>query len=290
MYTDLERINEVALEISRERVRGASWSSEAMAKAILNEANKNTISCKDIDIITKIVTDANPLMGSLYNLSLIMQNACNQGKTLEWATNKFLSYMSWARKSIVEHAAQLFKEEINIFTMSNSSNILDVVARYKEKINKVLVGESQPGGEGAYFATQTKSLGIDVELYPDSAVSSAIEKSNVILIGADNITIDGCLFNKVGAKNVAIIAGYYGKPVISVFEPFKINPIMKCNNEIALTRSYLVEGFGQLTYRLFDELPNNLIDGILSVNGLTDVSQSSLKFLHDSFVSWFNTN
>ncbi len=284
----MEKLIEIANEVSRERVRGASWSAEAMAKAVYDLSKAKVISCKDINEISKIIVDANPAMGSLYNLSLILKKSCEAKKELYLAAEKFLNYINYSRELIVKHSHELFKEKMNIFTLSNSSNVFSVIKENKDMINKVLISESYPGSEGAIFATEIKNYGIDVELYPDASISNAIERSNVVLIGADNLTIDGCLFNKVGTKNASIIAGYYGKPVIAVFEPFKINPEMKCGQNIAITRSYLIQGYGELTYRLFDSLPNNLLDGILSVNGLIDPSSSNLSRLHESFVSWFS--
>jgi len=283
----VEKIIEIANEVSREKVRGASWSAEAMAKAVYELGKAKVVSCNDVNEIAKIIVNANPAMGSLYNLSLILKNSCNSKKDLYLAAQKFLEYINLSRNSIIRYSNKLFSENVSVFTLSNSSNVYNVIKENKNKINKVLVAESYPGGEGAIFATQIKGLGVNVELYPDASISNAIEKSNFVLIGADTITIDGCLFNKVGTKNASIIANYYGKPVIAVFEPFKINPAMRCDQDITIARSYLIQGYGELSYKLFDHLPNNLLDGILSVDGLIDPSGSNLSRLHESFLNWF---
>jgi len=284
----LENIIKIAEEVARERIRGATWSSEAMAKAIIE--NGKELSCEELESLSDTIIKVNPVMGSLYNLSLVLRKTCSSGKDLAWGAKKFIEYIQFAKKNIIDHAQQLFRgRKVTIFTISNSSNIFEIIKSYKDFINRVNVAESLPGGEGVYLAKETKRMGVEAKVFPDSATSAGVEESDIILIGADNVTIDGCVFNKVGSKNLAIIAGYYGKPMIAIFEPFKINPNTRCGEYIPFTRNYRIEGYGELQYNVFDELPSNLIDSILSINGMSNPSQSDLRILHNSFISWFSS-
>ena len=88
-------------------------------------------------------------------------------------------------------------------------------ARSKGKKIKVYATESRPVLQGARLtAYELSNDGFDVTLLPDTAVGLAIQRGliDLVIVGADRITRDGHVFNKIGTFQIATMAKNYGVP------------------------------------------------------------------------------
>ena len=283
----LENLAQAVALVSREQVKGAAWSAETLARAVIDDARSGNASCENIEEVERLIVSANPTMGSLSNLAWTLREACLHGFPIQDAAEAFLEYIRSSRAEVISHARDLVKDRpITVVTLSYSSNVLETLASLGPLLRKVYVLESLPGGEGRHAAVELRSRRIDVELLPDTAASLVIGSVDVVLIGADNVTLDGCVYNKVGSRNLAILAGYFGKPVVAAFEPYKISPEAQCGGVRILERSYVAEPWGEVTYKVFDELTRDLVDAVLSVRGLGDNTPANLSALRKSFEEW----
>ncbi len=283
----LEYLSQAVSLVSREQVRGAAWSAETLATAIIDDARSGGASCDNIEEIQRLLVSANPTMGSISNLAWTLKEACLRGFSVQDAAEAFIEYMRVSRSKVVSHARDLVKDgPVTVVTLSYSTNVIDTLSSLGQMLRKVYVLESLPGGEGRNAAAELRSRRVDVELLPDSAASAVIGSVDVVLIGADNVTLDGCVYNKVGSRNLAILAGYFGKPVVSAFEPYKISADVQCGDVKLLERTYVAEPWGEVTYKVFDELTRDLVDAVLSVQGLGDNTPSNLVALRRSFEDW----
>lgn len=73
----------------------------------------------------------------------------------------------------------------------------------------VFATESRPVLQGARLTTfELANDGFDVTLLPDTAVGLAMQRGliDVVIVGADRITKDGHVFNKVGTYQIATLA------------------------------------------------------------------------------------
>ncbi len=149
----------------------------------------------------------------------------------------------------------------------------------------VFVAESLPGGEGVELARQLRRAGRSVSLVPDSGLAWAIRESDAVLVGADAVTLDPCLFNKVGSLYAALAASRFGKPFIPVFESYKIHPVVKCSIIEVEVRVYRVDGWGDIVYRVFDRVEGDLVSAALTEYGLVDFEPNHLRDVVDRFLS-----
>jgi methylthioribose-1-phosphate isomerase len=88
-------------------------------------------------------------------------------------------------------------------------------AREKGKKVKVFATESRPVLQGARLTTfELANDGFDVTLLPDTAVGLAMQKGFVdgVIVGADRVTKDGHVFNKVGTYQIATLAKKHHVP------------------------------------------------------------------------------
>ena len=75
--------------------------------------------------------------------------------------------------------------------------------------------ESRPVLQGARLTSfELENDGFDVTLLPDTAVGLAMQRGLIdgVIVGADRITRDGHVFNKIGTFQVATLAKRHGIP------------------------------------------------------------------------------
>ena len=80
---------------------------------------------------------------------------------------------------------------------------------------KVLVDETRPLLQGARLtAWELLQAGLDVTLICDSMVSHLMSEGdvNLVIVGADRVTANGDVVNKIGTRGIAIASRYHGIP------------------------------------------------------------------------------
>jgi translation initiation factor 2B subunit (eIF-2B alpha/beta/delta family) len=88
---------------------------------------------------------------------------------------------------------------------------------------RVLCAESRPGYEGRMMAAELAEHGIAVTLVVDALAISWATRAQVILVGADHLTVSG-LVNKAGTASLALIAQTSGIPVYALCSSEKFLP------------------------------------------------------------------
>ena len=83
------------------------------------------------------------------------------------------------------------------------------------KTLKVYAGEARPVLQGARLTSyELKTDGFDVTLVPDTAIGISMQRGMIdrVIVGADRITKDGHVFNKVGTYQIATMAKKHHVP------------------------------------------------------------------------------
>lgn len=104
---------------------------------------------------------------------------------------------------LVRLAVEKLRGTKYVFTHCHSSTALKIIKELKPKI--VYNTETRPLYQGRVTAEEVASYGIKVVHSVDSLMASQIEKSDLVLLGADAITEDG-FYNKVGSLAVCKLA------------------------------------------------------------------------------------
>jgi len=127
------------------------------------------------------------------------------------------------------------RQYINILTLSNSSSVKNVIIAildyFPELHINVTILESRPRFEGADFgytlinaATEPKHL--HIKIAPDAAVASVAKNIDFVFLGADRISHNGDVSNKIGSL-AAVICGQSQSPrarVVCCTDTDKIAP------------------------------------------------------------------
>ena len=151
----------------------------------------------------------------------------------------------------------------------------------KGKVVNVIAMETRPYWQGARLtAFELKMAGIPVKIVTDNSIGIVTlkEKVDIALVGADHITGDGYLVNKIGTYLLALVAKERGFPFYPVAPTSTLDPKATINDvEIEKRASEEVlyvfgkriapEGV-EAIYYAFDITPPNLITGIITEKGI----------------------
>ena len=110
-----------------------------------------------------------------------------------------------------------------VLTHSHSSTVREALfhAWNGGKKFSVICTESRPMNEGTILAKKLAEKGISVTLISDSAVFHFIDRSDIVLLGADSI-IRTSIRNKIGTSGIAHYCKEKGIPCYSLCSTQKI--------------------------------------------------------------------
>ena len=264
---DLPGIREAVDEIRRERVRGAAWAAYRAAVGVLDDLEAGRDPCALAGAAANAIEAANPSMASLANVAHILRLACERG-ILDSAMRRLVDALSRYRQELIETARSLSVGGL-IVTLSYSSSVEAALRAWRGEV-EVVVAHSLPGGEGVELARLLRSAAFPVRVTPDMAVHLYLERASLLVFGADTVTKDGCIVNKVGTRLLAEAAKSGGVKTLVIFEPYKVHPRLRCG-EVPLERwTVRIEGWGDEVIPVFDETPPGLVTAALTPGGLVE--------------------
>ncbi|MBI3110412.1 MAG: S-methyl-5-thioribose-1-phosphate isomerase [Ignavibacteriales bacterium] len=130
-------------------------------------------------------------------------------------------------RAIGEHGAALLPNAAVVVTHCNTGRLatggegtaLAVIAKAWElrTLKHVYMDETRPLMQGARLtAWELKQLGIPSTLMTDSTAAFLMQRGlvNAVVVGADRITLNGDVANKVGTYGLAVLAKHHGIPMI----------------------------------------------------------------------------
>ncbi|CAH0673888.1 unnamed protein product [Spodoptera exigua] len=145
----------------------------------------------------------------------------------------FLNTLLEARGKIANIAAHAINDGYRILTHSRSRVVLQAMlqAAKANKRFKVYVTMSGPDNSGLLMQKQLEEAGIDVTLILDAAVGYIMEQVDLVLLGAEGVTENGGIINKIGTYSLGIAAYELKKPVFVLTESFKFSRIYPLNEK-----------------------------------------------------------
>lgn len=156
------------------------------------------------------------------------------------------------------------------------------VAWEQHKLKHVYIDETRPLFQGARLAAwELQRLQIPATLITDSTAAFLLQqgKANAIVVGADRVTLNGDVANKVGTYGLAVMAKHHGVPFYVAAPTSTIDFEMLTGKEIPIEQrsgSELTK-IGELHIAppgvdvyapAFDVTPNELITAIITEKGV----------------------
>ena len=123
----------------------------------------------------------------------------------------------WA--DVQQNAIMDFYNEVNlagktVLLHSNSSTVHQLFKRFNYDLRKPVIYQtlSSPANEGLNQAKTLSTMGFDVSLFHEDALSKYISQIDLAILGADLI-LDDLLLNKIGSFPIALLCKHFNKPV-----------------------------------------------------------------------------
>ncbi|MGA2385670.1 MAG: S-methyl-5-thioribose-1-phosphate isomerase [Candidatus Bathyarchaeia archaeon] len=138
----------------------------------------------------------------------------------------FLQNLEASRETTAEIGAKRIRDGMLIFTHCHSSTVTRMIAKAKAdgKNFTVICTETRPAYQGRITAREMVELGVQTIFIVDSAARSYMGDVDLVLVGADAITSEGNVVNKIGTSGIAVLASEARKPFYVVSELLKFDP------------------------------------------------------------------
>ncbi len=208
---------------------------------------------------TALTEDVNKLRG------IITENA-----------DRFLKDLAASSKRAAEIGAKRIGDGSVVFTHCHSSTVTKMLAKAKaDGVDfRVICTETRPAYQGRITAKELVGYGIDTTFIVDSAARTFMSEVDVAFVGADAITSEGNVVNKIGTSGIAVIASEARVPFYVVSELLKFDPETLhggCEKiEQRNPAEVWPEAPANLTVRnpAFDVTPNRYIHGVICEEGI----------------------
>ena len=220
----------------------------------------------------------NGLRYVLYNLH---ENASSVREAKDLAGDLAHNYVKLLKESkdkVISYGARRIKPGSTIMTHCHSSLSTGIILEaYKQnKDIKVFCTETRPLYQGRITAKELVEAGIPTTQVVDSAMRWVINNYNVdiIITGADAITSQGTVINKIGTRLLALAAKEMDVPFYSAINLLKYDPETSIGklSEIEMRKGSEIwenppKGLNFLN-PAFETVSHDLIDGIISESGV----------------------
>jgi len=133
------------------------------------------------------------------------------------SANEFFFNSKKAKERIAKIGARMIKKNTTVFTHCHSSTVIGILreAWKSGKKFEVIHTESRPRYQGHITAKELTKIGIPTTMVVDSAISTYIKDADMAIVGADVITAESSLINKIGTSYLALASKRVGIPFFS---------------------------------------------------------------------------
>lgn len=270
-------------DIKRDNISGAADILKNTAACWLHEIHQNrgqntpvsldALRRRGLEIIAM-----HPRMAPLFNLVNAVLCAAEKattsdmlGQKAEQAINSILEQIETASAQLILLAGGLISPAAKVLTYSRSSIITSLFFELnkQQKNFQVLVCESRPMLEGKKAAAELARSGIPTTCCVDAAMGAAVQKCDLILIGADSFNEDEVV-NKIGTRALALLAREEKKPMYCLAPMLKYLPpaFARPDKEHAVEEVWPDAPAGvKVMNRYFESAPIDLFTDVLTEEG-----------------------
>ena len=145
------------------------------------------------------------------------------------ASEQFLKNLENSKRKIAEIGARRIRNNSVVLTHCHSSTVTYLLRRAKleGRSFEVICTESRPVFQGRITAKEMLELGVKTTLIVDSAARFFMNQVDLVFVGADAITSEGNVVNKIGTSMIALIAQEARTPFYVVSELLKFDPVTR---------------------------------------------------------------
>ncbi|MCK4327548.1 MAG: ribose 1,5-bisphosphate isomerase [Candidatus Diapherotrites archaeon] len=282
-----------AQRIKRLEIQGARNIARKGLEALAFDARRSkakTLAAfgKEVEKNSALLAGARPTEPALRNGLALVQSALAIESSLPGAkeavaeaTTQYAKQMEEAKKKIVQVGVKRIRSGMTVFTHCHSSTVTAIlVAAWKKgKRFDVINTETRPRFQGRITARELVGAGIPVTHIVDSAARRVMNEADLVLVGADAVTAEGSLVNKIGTSMIALAAHEARTEFASACETFKFDPLTLGGEDEPIEYRSPKEVWARpprgLSIRnpAFDVTPPEYIDYIITEEGIIPPSE-----------------
>ena len=192
------------------------------------------------------------------------------------SSSNFLKNLEASEECIAEIGAKRIRDNMTVFTHCHSSTVTNILRKAKEDGKKfeVVCTETRPVFQGRITANELLSFSIKTTFIVDSAARSFIRNAEIVIVGADAITSEGNVINKIGTGTIALLAHEARKPFYVVAELLKFDPTTVCGDYAQIEERKPSEVWEDAPEKLeirnpaFDVTRRDFIHGVICEEGI----------------------
>ena len=296
-----ETVRMTAEKIKRLEVQGARNVAIAALKAIQTLAEQTK--AKNKKAFLNELKEAQAVLFASRETEPLMRNAIRWiiTQTEDSSTEKvdvlsemvasnvglFLQNLEASRELTAEIGAKRIRDGMLIFTHCHSSTVTRMIAKAKAdgKSFSVICTETRPAFQGRITARELVELDVQTMFIVDSAARSYMGDVDLVVVGADAITSEGNVVNKVGTSSIAVLANEARKPFYVVSELLKFDPETVYGAYERIEQRNPSEVWKEAPEKLsvrnpaFDVTPSRYIHGLICEEGII-APQSIVEAVH----------
>ncbi|MFW5912106.1 MAG: ribose 1,5-bisphosphate isomerase [Candidatus Hadarchaeota archaeon] len=301
-----QKVKNTAKKIEEMEIRGAGKIGRAAARALKEEAKEISVDeasdfLRKINKAGKILKDTRPTAVSLSNAiryiekdlkELAEEKNLNELKNhLKSRADKFIQNSKRATKKIGKIGSRRISDGDTIMTHCNSSNALAVIKNAHEKGREieVLATEARPRHQGHITARELSEDNIPVTLIVDSAARYFMKEVDKVIVGADSISANGAVVNKIGTSQIALSAHEARVTTFVAAESYKFHPSTIVGELIKIEERDPAEVIDpeelpkvKIRNPAFDVTPSEYIDLIITERGIIP-PEAAYEILQEQF-------
>jgi len=293
-YKMNKRLRSRLKEIEDDLTHGSSWLA-AKAAMVIQDASDSFKKGGVGDYISflkfysKELAGTRPSMLAIENVVAYLLGRVIEGysrnldlealkETLRREVKEWLGAKDEAFKRCVENTVNLVKDTSKVLTHSFSNTILEALKKASSQNRlEVYVTESRPLCEGRSMAKTLAKSGCKVFIITDASIGHFTKEVDLAITGADAISADGSVINKIGTYLLALAAHRANIPFYVAAETLKISVRTLFTKPTLEERSptQVYKGSKNLMARniYFDVTPADLVTKIVCEQGLIDPSK-----------------
>ena len=284
-------LEDTAEQIRGMEIRGAGRIARAAARALLDHSESSSSS--DLDSYRRDMMKATDMLATVRPTAVSLPNAVNLiSRPLKSATNlkdarkgfeerarSFISLSEHAVSRIGEIGARHIRDGDVIMTHCNSEAALNcILTAYNQGMDiEVYATEVRPRNQGHITIKTLSDAGIKTNFIVDSAARYFMKEVDLCITGADAISVNGAVINKIGTALIALAAKEARVNFLVAAETYKFAPRTILGERILIEErpsdevlpDAILAGLPHVTVRnpTFDITPAEYVDLIITEQG-----------------------
>lgn len=294
-------VQETAARIKSLEIQGATSIAVQAVKSLGEDMRNQRWSTKEdvyrlLDKLIMLLVESRATEPMMRNGLKYMDNRI---RNTDWSTqtelrelvqeaeNIMLFMFDDAKKKMIDVGARRIEDGDTVFTHCHSSGVTGTIIKAKQqgKDFKVIQTETRPKYQGRITARELVEAGVDTTMVVDSAARHYMKEIDFVLVGADAITSEGNVINKIGTSQVALAAWEARVPFYVVSTLLKFDPVTIHGAYEKIEERHTDEIWGEPPKGLkirnpaFDVTRRDYIHGLITEEGII-IPHSTLEAIH----------